>query len=710
MSHPLRRIANVMIAFVIAVFSVNLIGVAQIAAAAAPGNNGTLKVHEKGTPANSESNDPKVCIFNFEGFGLDPNQTGDITIDAIPPSTPASAVLVVSLSTDASGNGSTTPYINDLGGPALPNGHYKATLDNKFGTDPGDKAKSKVFKVECPEKTTVTATAPTFNDQCDIVTDSYTIPATTGVLYQINGITIPAGTYPAFGMVTINAVAEPNYVLAGTTQWAFLFTMTPCMPIFTPVTPLPATNVDVCGTASDTYTIPTTPGVIYLVNGVPTVAGTYPGSGNIAVTTMAMPFYVLTGTTSWNFNFTNVACPPTPVTPAAPTKVDVCGTSSDTYTIPATTGVTYKVNNVVKAAGTYPANGLLVSITATANPGYTLQGTKSWLFLFTNLACIVIPAEPTKVDVCGTANDTYTIPTTTGVRYFVNGFEKAAGTYTANGPVLIVAVAKSGYVLDVREQLIWLFTFSHKKCAEPCVPQLDLKALKFFHNDEDEEDCIPVATTPGVPSQSDVCGTGNDTYTIPSTAGVKYLVNGTEKLAGEYPATGTVNIVAVALPGYVLAGDVVSEWSFEFTNTACPSADLSVTAECSQTGVLVTIKNDGDGDGTAYVNGDAVQVPAGESVEVVVPYVLFKAEVVVYGQRENKLFDKDFDCTPGMGNVGFPDETPVPTVVTASATTELPTTGGVNVVAQIMTMIMLAAATYGATYYFWNRRNLTSDK
>lgn len=115
-----------------------------------PGNNGTLKVHEKGTPSDSESNDPKVCIFNFEGFGLDPNQTGNITIET-QSGTPVITPVTISLATDGSGNGE-TDYINDTGSIlTLANGHYKATLDNKFGTDPGDKAKSKVFKVECEE-------------------------------------------------------------------------------------------------------------------------------------------------------------------------------------------------------------------------------------------------------------------------------------------------------------------------------------------------------------------------------------------------------------------------------------------------------------------------------------------------------------------------------------------------------------------------------
>jgi len=51
-------------------------GNAKAVAANVPGNNGTLKIHEQGTPSGTENNDPKVCVFNVESFGLDAGQTG----------------------------------------------------------------------------------------------------------------------------------------------------------------------------------------------------------------------------------------------------------------------------------------------------------------------------------------------------------------------------------------------------------------------------------------------------------------------------------------------------------------------------------------------------------------------------------------------------------------------------------------------------------
>jgi hypothetical protein len=123
-------------------------------ALATNGNNGTLKVHEAGTPSGTESNDPKVCEFNFEGFGFDAAQDGYIVIDG-QGETDAPAALTLAFG-PADGDGFyATDYINSSGGTLnLADGHYKATL---YGKDTGqqgpdlsdEKAKSKVFKVEC---------------------------------------------------------------------------------------------------------------------------------------------------------------------------------------------------------------------------------------------------------------------------------------------------------------------------------------------------------------------------------------------------------------------------------------------------------------------------------------------------------------------------------------------------------------------------------
>jgi hypothetical protein len=132
--------------------------VAAGGAAGTPGNKGTLKVHEQGTPSGFEDNDPKVCIFNFEGFFFDEGQTGYIMIDGQGQSSGSFGPISFG-PTDVDGFYA-TEYVND-GGLTVPDGHYKATLYGKQlpgGVLEDVKAKSKVFKVICEATTSPTPT------------------------------------------------------------------------------------------------------------------------------------------------------------------------------------------------------------------------------------------------------------------------------------------------------------------------------------------------------------------------------------------------------------------------------------------------------------------------------------------------------------------------------------------------------------------------
>ncbi len=121
----------------------------------APGNNGTLKIHEKGTPSGTESNDPKVCTFNLEGFQFDAGQDGYILFNTQGGGQSVQAGPTVAFGPTNGSGYAETIYLND-GSIDLPNGHYKATLYGKdnSGNQPNlkdKKAKSKVFKVDCED-------------------------------------------------------------------------------------------------------------------------------------------------------------------------------------------------------------------------------------------------------------------------------------------------------------------------------------------------------------------------------------------------------------------------------------------------------------------------------------------------------------------------------------------------------------------------------
>jgi len=113
------------------------------ASAAFAGNNGTLKIHEYGTPDGTPNNDPKVCTFNVEGFGLDPGQSGYLVFTVQGGDAPQGVDSPAFVFGPA---GATGYWASDYFSP--PAGHYKATLYGKADlTDV--KAKSKVFKVTC---------------------------------------------------------------------------------------------------------------------------------------------------------------------------------------------------------------------------------------------------------------------------------------------------------------------------------------------------------------------------------------------------------------------------------------------------------------------------------------------------------------------------------------------------------------------------------
>ncbi|WP_143711642.1 S8 family serine peptidase [Paenarthrobacter aurescens] len=341
----------------------------------------------------------------------------------------------------------------------------------------------------------------------------------------------------------------------------------------TPVTPAPVTFTDVDGTKDDTYTIPATEGVEYLVGGNVVAAGTYPGSGTVTVTAKAVTDYVLAegATSEWAHEF---KATPLVVTPAPVTFTDVDGTKDDTYTIPATEGVEYLVGGNVVAAGKYPGSGT-VTVTAKAVTDYVLAegATSEWAHEFKATPFVVTPAPVTFTDVDGTKDDTYTIPATEGVEYLVGGNVVAAGTYPGSGTVTVTAKAVTDYVLAEGAVSEWAHEFK----------------------------ATPFVVTPAPVTFTDVDGTKDDTYTIPATEGVEYLVGGNVVAAGKYPGSGTVTVTAKALTDYVLAEGAVSEWAHEFKATPFVVTPAPVTFT--------------DVDGT---KDDTYTIPATEGVEYLV--------------------------------------------------------------------------------------------
>lgn len=113
--------------------------------AEAPGNRGTVKIHEVGTPEEDRRNEPHVCRFEIVGFGFPDDANLEITIDGHGGPNAGSGSFDETVSAD---------QLSDAGdwvvdGPTLPDGMYKLYVENT--TAPGG-AKQKVFKVDCPDE------------------------------------------------------------------------------------------------------------------------------------------------------------------------------------------------------------------------------------------------------------------------------------------------------------------------------------------------------------------------------------------------------------------------------------------------------------------------------------------------------------------------------------------------------------------------------
>ncbi|MEU4118659.1 LPXTG cell wall anchor domain-containing protein [Kitasatospora sp. NPDC028055] len=126
----------------------------------APGNNGTVKIHDATTGQEDVRNEPKVCTFYLDSFGFDPNQdvlwaifdmNGDMT----------EPLVYGDLPVDGQGHVRT----EDID---LPDGHYKlfwATVplvDGELPENPDvSNPKQKVFKVDCGGRTPAPTGKPT---------------------------------------------------------------------------------------------------------------------------------------------------------------------------------------------------------------------------------------------------------------------------------------------------------------------------------------------------------------------------------------------------------------------------------------------------------------------------------------------------------------------------------------------------------------------
>ncbi|WP_369046479.1 hypothetical protein [Sinomonas sp. P10A9] len=146
--------------------------------------------------------------------------------------------------TDEAGNvASTGTFTGSLDRTVwLSTGHdYTATLTAQAGGPQLASSAPVDLHPTCP--VTVTADAPGFSDPCGTERDAVVVPRIIGVEYRVGGTVLVPGANAATGVVTVEAVARPGYLLVGSSTWTHGFTADPCLAAPeppAPAQPLPA--------------------------------------------------------------------------------------------------------------------------------------------------------------------------------------------------------------------------------------------------------------------------------------------------------------------------------------------------------------------------------------------------------------------------------------------------------------------------------------
>ena len=444
--------------------------------------------------------------------------------------------------------------------------------------------------------TAITPAAVTFTPAActtpgDYGQGSYTIPGTSGVQYQLktgssSWADLAAGTtlVSVGTTVTIRAIAaSSSYVLNGTQQWSQVIAA-PGGSCDVAVTAVVTFADAVCtgpgisaGTGS--YTITAQTGVIYQISGTPVLPGTVSMSvgSSVTITAIATHGYTLTGATTWTHEFVSAGACLASVTVIPATSVDNSCTTVATLTLPSIAGVVWTVNGGVASAGTYPMRaGGPNTVVASAAPGYILTAPYSENFTFAPAVTCVTPVGPTfGAASCDAASGVITggyivIPSATGISYYIDGHDAAAGPHTvSDGAHTVTAVADAHYQL-LGGIASWPVTIDGAgTCAKPASITADPAVV--------QPQCINGNGTTLVSGYITVTVTDHVTYSITGTTDGNAAVSLNNVGARTDLAPGHYTVKATADVGFALAGVHVGPW------------DMTITAYAGDCGQIPTL-------------------------------------------------------------------------------------------------------------------------
>jgi hypothetical protein len=423
--------------------------------------------------------------------------------------------------------------------------------------------------------------APTVTPPTCFAVGSLAIPADTA---SVVWSSVPAYHAGDTGPFAVTATAQNGYIFTpgGKTTETYnvsvlgKVTGAACDTTTTPATP--SVLLGSCtgpGTQSNgTLTIPSTPGVIYTIQGLVVSGTTVTGLPGTSVTVVAKPAsgfkFVGPQEVDYTETFTsagNCLVHAAPVTPASTNGACTTpGRHSDaTLTIPTTPHVLYTIGGIgpdLSGQTLTELVGSTVDVVATPAAGYSFRGPQSVTdsITFTDPGDCNVTALPVVPSISqstctgpGTnATATLVIPTTRGVSYRING-KTVSGTINETGAktVTVTAVPAAGYAFAKHAVTSWTETFTE---VGACFVDVTV-AKPGFTNAE----CTTSTTATTA------------TYTIPSTRNVTYEVNGKSVASGRHSATNgsTITVTAIANKGYSM-GKNASTWTHTFATTpAC---------------------------------------------------------------------------------------------------------------------------------------------
>ncbi len=209
---------------------------------------------------------------------------------------------------------------------------------------------------------------------------------------------------------------------------------------------------------------------------------------------------------------------------AAPPEPTYAGDGSS-YTIPNVDGVVYTVNGTVRAPGTHPTGGVLLTTVASPAANRRLpSGNQTWT---RDLRTPVLTQDV----VAGTAPHSIVVPSVPGVDYRVQTTTLSPGEQVRRAQFTVTAVP-SGPTYRLVGTTSWTFDLRGRVTPEVTADEQQMR------------------------------------YTLAPVEGVTYRVGGVVRAPGTYTATGPVTVTAAAADAsWVLAPGAQSSWTFAFTTT-----------------------------------------------------------------------------------------------------------------------------------------------